>query len=82
MFERDQISVRGRLCESISTHVLVAKKDEELKNLENLVQNHIFGSIVIARPLLSATMLRKKAYKFVAQKLRISVSNSNLNVIS
>ena len=50
MFERDQISVRGRLCESISTHVLVAKKDEELKNLENLVQNHIFGSIVIARP--------------------------------
>jgi len=32
--------------------------------------------------LLSAMMLCKKAYKFVARNLRISASNSNLNVIA
>jgi len=54
MFKRDQISIRGRLCESISTHVLVAEKDGQLKKLENLVQNHIFGSIVNARPTMAS----------------------------
>jgi len=38
--------------------------------------------IPILMTLLSAMMLCKKAHKFVAQNLRISASNSNLNVIA